>query len=161
MSVSVIAGKKLYGAKLPSAMICSHVAPGGAEHEERPADGRRQPEAAAEEDAQEAEDAPGAVVQADLELEHAALRPADELGRLVGEEDVRDEAEQEADGADVEHEGVDEEDAQHIAARPRALGDGEVHERQQHAQQHHDDVDHAISLSAWAMANSHQEQRDP
>jgi hypothetical protein len=33
------------------------VAPGGAQHEERPADGRRQPEAAAEEDAQERGDA--------------------------------------------------------------------------------------------------------
>jgi hypothetical protein len=83
-------------------------------------------------------------VQADLELEHAALRPADELGRLIGEEHVRNEAEQEADGADVEHEGVDEEHAQHVAPPPRALGDGQVHERHEQAQQHHDDIDHAI-----------------
>src|SRR4051794_35713323 len=93
-------------------------------------------------------------MQADLELEHAALRPADELGRPVGEEHVRDETEQETDRADVEHEGVDEEKPQHIAACPRHLGDDEVSKRQQHAQQHHDDVDHMISLSASAMANS-------
>src|SRR5262249_48444600 len=125
----------------------ANVAPRGAEHEERPADGGPQPEPAAEEHAQEAEDAPAAVVQADLELEHAALRPADELRRLIGEEDVGYETEQEGDGADVEHEGVEEENAQHVAPRPRAFGDGQVHERQHEAQEHHDDVDHVFPFS--------------
>src|SRR5262249_23776018 len=50
-----------------------------------------------------------------------------------------------ADRADVEQEGIDEEKAQHVAACPRPLGDREGKKRQQHAQQHHDDVDHAIS----------------
>jgi hypothetical protein len=90
--------------------------------------------------------------RADLELEHTAFRPADELGRLVGEKDVRDEAEQETDGTDVEHEGVDQQHPQDVAARPRAPSDGEVDERQHQAQQQHDDVDHALSLSASAAA---------
>ena len=58
---------------------------------------------------------PGAVVQADFELERAAGRPADQLRGLIRKEHMRDEAEHEADGADIEHEGVDEEDAQDVA----------------------------------------------
>ena len=101
-------------------------------------------------DAQEAEDAPAAVVQADFELERVAGRPADQLRGLIRKEHMRDEAEHEADGADIEHEGVDEEDAQHVAPGPRPPGHGQMQRRQQQAQQHHGDVDHAMSLPTGA-----------
>jgi hypothetical protein len=59
------------------------------------------------------------------------------------------EAEDEADGANVKNECVDEEQAQHVAVRPGPSGEGQV-------QKHHDDVDHAFSLSAAAATRPYE-----
>jgi hypothetical protein len=107
---------------------------GGAEHEQRPAQARREPERAADPDAEKAEDAPSAVMDADLELKWTARRPADGPRRFVGEEDVWDEPEQETHDADVNHERIDEEDVEYAELRPRHLADIDVYERKQNAQ---------------------------
>lgn len=91
-----------------------HMPVGCTEHEERPAERGRQPEPTADGDAQKAEDAPSAVVQPDLELEWIAGRPANQLCCRVGEEDVWDEA----DGANVKNECIDEEQAQACPSSP-------------------------------------------
>src|SRR5262249_45948056 len=51
------------------------MAVGGAKHEQRPAKPGGEPEQAADPDAQEAENAPRAVMQSDLELKRAPRRP--------------------------------------------------------------------------------------
>src|SRR5262249_4756367 len=109
------------------------VAVRGAEHEERPAQSGREPERAADPNAQEAEDAPGTVVDADLELERASRRPANSARRLVGEEDVRNEPHRQADNADIQHERIKQENAQHAKLRPRHLAEIKVRNWKQHA----------------------------
>ena len=115
-----------------------------AEHEKRPAQSGRKPKSAADQDAQKAEDAPRAVVKADFELERTSRRPADEPSGFVCEENVRNEAEHDADDADVEHKSIKQKQPQDVGGRLRLLADGQMQERKEHAQNHDGYVDHGF-----------------
>ncbi len=57
-------------------------------------------------------------MKSNLELKRVSRRPADALRRRVGEEYMRNEAEDESDNAHVEHEGVAQQQANDVGASP-------------------------------------------
>jgi hypothetical protein len=115
---------------------------GGAEHEQRPAEAGGKPEQAADPDAEEPENTPGAVMQPDFELERAPRRPADRCRRLVGEEDLGNETHRQADHADAEHQGVEQQDMNDALRRPRHLAERQVQQRQNDHQNCDEQGDH-------------------
>ena len=110
--------QKVVGRIVPCAKRLLDVAIGRPEHEQRPSKSGGEPEGAADPNAEKTQNAPGAVVNADFELERASRRPADAARGLIGEEHMRDEAERQADNADVENQRIEQQQANDACAHP-------------------------------------------
>ncbi len=68
--------------------------------------------------------------------------PVAELCRLVGEEDMRNEPQWQADDADVQHQRIEKQQVNDAAAGPRTSAEAEVYQGQHHAREGDDQGDH-------------------
>src|SRR5262245_64832874 len=130
--------QEIVGGIVSFAQCLVQVAVCGPEHEERPAEPRRKPKRAANPKAQEAQEAPGSVVNSDLELERTSRGPADKMCRLIGEEDQRQKPGRQANDAYVQHEGIEQQQVNNAAAGPRTFAKAEVYQGKYDAQERDD-----------------------
>src|SRR5262245_65008934 len=93
--------------------------------QKRPADPGREPEQTADPDAEEAENTPGTVMESHFELKWAR-RPANELRRLIGKEDMGNETHRQADDADTQYKRVEQEDVDDTLRGSRNIAERHV-----------------------------------
>jgi hypothetical protein len=91
-------------------------------------------------------------MQPNLELERASRRPADRFRRLVGEEHMGNEAHRQADDADAEHQGVEQEDVDDALLRSRHLAERQVQQRQNDHQNGDEQGDHCSPLNSLSLS---------
>ena len=91
-------------------------------------------------------------MNSDLELERTSRRPADKTCCLIGEEDMRNKPEWQANDAYVQHQGIEKQQVNDAPAGPRTPAKAEVYQGEQHAQQSDDQADH---LGAFHDTGSH------
>src|SRR5215475_5237133 len=85
-------------------------------------------------------------MNSDLELERASWWPTDQMCRLIGEEDMRNKPERQADDANVKHQSIEKQQVQNAAMGLRLPAEAEMYQWENHAQEKDNQAEHFETL---------------